>query len=98
MRLLKEPPARSYLPCAAGIHPMKSARQLVIALLFLVPGPFIRLVTAAPGDVDTLNVPVNGQVQAFALQPDGKIIIGGQFNSVQGVARSKIARLNADGT
>ena len=32
------------------------------------------------------------------MQPDGKILIGGIFTSVLGVARSNIARLNADGT
>ena len=37
-------------------------------------------------------------VNALALQPDGKVIIGGGFTSVNGVARNQIARLNADGT
>jgi len=35
---------------------------------------------------------------AVALQPDGKILIGGGFTSVNGVARSCIARLHADGS
>src|SRR5436190_1980755 len=38
------------------------------------------------------------QVYALAAQPDGKIVIGGQFTSVLGVARNNLARLNADGT
>jgi len=38
------------------------------------------------------------QVRAVALQPDGKILIGGYFTSVNGTMRSRIARLNADGT
>jgi uncharacterized delta-60 repeat protein len=37
-------------------------------------------------------------VRAIALQPDGKILIGGLFTSVLGVERNHIARLNADGT
>jgi uncharacterized delta-60 repeat protein len=37
-------------------------------------------------------------VDATAVQPDGKILIGGNFTSVLGVARSHIARLNTDGT
>lgn len=38
-------------------------------------------------------------VHCVALQPDGKVVIGGQFASVNGVAgMSGIARLNADGT
>src|ERR1700680_2299652 len=32
------------------------------------------------------------------VQPDGKILIGGQFSNVLGVPRNNIARLNTDGT
>src|SRR5450432_670615 len=35
-------------------------------------------------------------VYNLALQPDGKIIIGGFFNTYNGTARSGIARLNSD--
>ena len=55
----------------------------------------------AAGDVDLSFDPgsgVNGAVNAFALQPDGKIIIGGVFTTVKGLARSKVARLNASGS
>src|SRR3954466_14658788 len=34
----------------------------------------------------------------LALQPDGKILIGGRFNSVNQRARTNLARLNADGS
>ena len=37
-------------------------------------------------------------VNAVVIQPDGKILIGGLFTSYNGVARNRIARLNADGT
>ena len=47
----------------------------------------------------TLNINALGsQVSANAVQPDGKILIGGTFTSVLGVARKNIARLNSDGT
>ncbi len=48
----------------------------------------------------TLDVSVSaeGFVDATAVQPDGKILIGGSFISVLGVFRGDIARLNADGT
>jgi uncharacterized delta-60 repeat protein len=39
-----------------------------------------------------------GYAQAVALQPDGKILIGGTFSTVNGVSRTGIARLNPDGT
>ncbi len=37
-------------------------------------------------------------VGSIAVQPDGKILFGGDFNSVNGVLRHGIARLNPDGT
>lgn len=37
-------------------------------------------------------------VRAIALQPDGKILVGGLFTGYNGVERNRIARLNADGT
>ncbi|NDA66246.1 MAG: hypothetical protein EBY09_06345, partial [Verrucomicrobia bacterium] len=37
-------------------------------------------------------------VLALKLQPDGKAVIGGAFLNVNGAARSRIARLNADGS
>lgn len=52
------------------------------------------------GKVDqTLDLNIVGDyVFATAVQPDGKILIGGFFNTVLGVPRSNIARLNSDGT
>ncbi len=37
-------------------------------------------------------------VNALALQPDGKVIIGGFFDHVDGVALNNLARLNTDGS
>ncbi len=37
-------------------------------------------------------------IRTMAIQNDGKIIIGGDFNSYNGVIRSRIARLNTDGS
>jgi uncharacterized delta-60 repeat protein len=39
-----------------------------------------------------------GWVQAVAVQPDGKIIIVGGFTTVNGVTRTRIARLNSSGS
>jgi uncharacterized delta-60 repeat protein len=55
------------------------------------------------GSLDqTLNLSAIGddhrEVTAIALQPDGKILIGGLFTTVLGVPRNNIARLNSDGT
>ncbi len=40
----------------------------------------------------------NESVRSIAIQPDGKLVIGGFFTQVGGVNRSHIARLNPDGT
>ncbi len=48
-----------------------------------------------------LNVLIAGDtatVWAIALQADGKILIGGTFNTVNGIHRSHLARLHPDGT
>ena len=48
----------------------------------------------AAGDVDLSFDPgsgVNGTVSALAVQPDGKVIIGGEFTTVKGLARQGIA-------
>ena len=41
---------------------------------------------------------VEGLVSTIAAQPDGKILIGGNFSSVNGTPRNFLARLNADGS
>jgi uncharacterized delta-60 repeat protein/uncharacterized repeat protein (TIGR01451 family) len=41
---------------------------------------------------------LNGTVFAIALQPDGKIVVGGDFTSINGTSRNRIARLNPDGS
>lgn len=39
-----------------------------------------------------------GAVYAMAVQPDGKVIVGGLFSTVNGVPRRNLARLNSDGS
>ncbi len=41
---------------------------------------------------------LNGGCHEIALQADGKILVGGGFNNVNGVERDGIARLNEDGS
>jgi len=44
------------------------------------------------------HIPQGGPVYCSAKQSDGKIIIGGNFTTVNGVSRKGIARLNINGT
>ena len=40
----------------------------------------------------------NGAVDGLALQPDSKIVLGGDFTRVNGVVRNRVARLASDGS
>jgi predicted outer membrane repeat protein len=42
--------------------------------------------------------PAGSRINAIGFQDDGKMILAGFFNSVNGVARNMLARLNTDGT
>ncbi len=46
---------------------------------------------------DALNPGANSEVYTLALPPDGKILVGGNFTSIDGQTRSRLARLNANG-
>lgn len=69
-------------------------RPLVITAAFiLLLSSSTSLSHGAAGDVDlsfNAGLGVNGQVAAIAIQPDGKVIVGGSF-------AARIARLNDDG-
>ncbi|WP_183906784.1 T9SS type A sorting domain-containing protein [Rufibacter immobilis] len=40
----------------------------------------------------------NKQIKAIELQPDGRILIGGEFTTFDGMPRNNVARLNTDGS
>lgn len=56
---------------------------------------------SADGNIDVSFNPgtgPNNNVRAIAVQPDGRIVIAGEFTSVNGTNRSYLARLNASGS
>lgn len=59
----------------------------------------IRLNTDGSKDA-TFNIGTGfvGYVYALAVQTDGKVIVGGDFNSYKGQAQMRLIRLNGDGT
>ncbi|MEQ1932815.1 MAG: choice-of-anchor D domain-containing protein [Fimbriimonadaceae bacterium] len=84
-------------------HAMKTIRthtfaSLCATLMLLATAPAAR--AQAAGTLDALDANIAGgfSVDSTTVQPDGKIIIAGDFTSVLGVPRSCIARLNADGS
>jgi uncharacterized delta-60 repeat protein len=57
----------------------------------------------APGEVDLSFSPgisdrTGGYIYSILVQGDGRVLIGGSFGIVRGLPRSKLARLEADGT
>ena len=46
----------------------------------------------------TVGTGFDNEVLAFAVQSDGKIVVGGYFTSYNGNAQNRITRLNSDGT
>jgi uncharacterized delta-60 repeat protein len=86
----------------------------VIAILVLAAGVFIATnrkqmpsgITprAAAGQSALLDKNFNpgtgadGEVRCVAVQPDGKILLGGKFSFFNGVAHKSIVRLNSDGS
>jgi uncharacterized delta-60 repeat protein len=77
---------------------MKTLSMIFVSFCCLFAGINVR---GAAGDLDptfSAGSILFGVPYAIAIQSDGKIIIGGEFATVPGLARNNIARLNADGT
>jgi uncharacterized delta-60 repeat protein len=74
------------------------ARCLQSLLLALFVLALFAGAAQAQSAADGFDPNVNGSVFAIAVQSSGKIVIGGIFTSVNGVARDNLARLNPDGT
>lgn len=60
----------------------------------------VRLNTDSSYDTSFLAIKygTDGTINELAVQPDGKIIVAGNFTRYKGVDRAKIARLNSDGS
>lgn len=50
------------------------------------------------GTFNSNNIGANGSIYAIKIQNDGKIVIGGDFTSYNGITVGRIARLNPNGT
>jgi Domain of unknown function (DUF5122) beta-propeller len=76
---------------------LRSSTILVCAIAILCSSVVARAQT-----VDGFNPGANQIVEALAVQPDGKILVGGNFTGLGGgtgaTPINHIGRLNADGT
>jgi uncharacterized delta-60 repeat protein len=67
----------------------------VCALALAAAAPRARAQSPA---ADSFNPGASNTVYALAVQPDGKILVGGQFTNLAGQVRNRLARLNPDGS
>lgn len=67
-------------------------------LAWLAGSALLLAETAFAQTVHPLPSGVTGEVRVLATQPDGKIVVGGNFSAVNDVPRANIARLNPDGS
>src|SRR5438445_7875401 len=82
---------------SAGNRLRSSARFSLMALVGLTLAGGAAAVCGQSA-LDGFDPNANGIVYVVVVQPDGKILIGGNFTTVAGVTRNHIARLNPDGT
>ncbi len=66
----------------------------------LQPRGHLARLNAIDGSLDTgfADVKADNTIDAVALQPDGKVLIGGSFTMIANQPRHGLARLNSDGT
>lgn len=79
--------------------PLRFMRRVIAVVLLAALGR----AALAQSAIDGFNPNVDGIVYAVATQPDGKILVGGQFTSFRGRdgyphERRNLARLNVDGS
>ena len=73
-------------------------KKLLFTCLTLVT---LEVALAQDGNLDTtfdVGLGANANIETTALQPDGKLLIGGAFSSYDGITQNRIARLNSDGS
>ncbi|HTL55238.1 MAG TPA: Calx-beta domain-containing protein [Candidatus Limnocylindrales bacterium] len=91
-------PARFITLSLTGASPTNTFGSPSTAILNIVDDESLN---QPPGSADTTldpSVGFNGSVQALIIQPDGKLLAGGDFTTADGFARNRIARLNPDGS
>ena len=83
---------------------LQSDGKIILAGSFQEYGGFQRncIVRIHPsGVIDTLfdiGTGANGKINSVVVQATGKVVIGGEFTSFNGVTQNRIARLNTDGS
>ena len=86
----------SWAPSPSQITVLSSGKVLLAASY---PNDNFLVQLNSDGSLDsTFSARANGSVYAFAIQPDGKLVVGGAFTSIGGTNINCIARLNGTST
>ncbi len=87
--------------CLLYLYNIQFASMNKFKLLLLIFIQGIHLNAQTPGALDTSFSAVTGNFAPYALscevQPDGKILVGGQFDYVNGILTHNLVRLHANG-
>lgn len=85
-------------PSPRSMKTHKTSHQWMTTMFILL---LARAVHAQPGTLDVLFDPgagANDSVLCVAAQPDGKVLVGGEFTQFAGEQHGHLVRLNADGS
>jgi len=77
------------------------SQSLFVSLISLIAILLLPAGARAPGALDTSFDPgagANDVVFAVALQPDGKVLVGGSFTQFNGIAHNRVVRLTTGGS
>ena len=80
---------------------MKRINKILLIISLMVVGASIYFISNSLADTtlpENIYQGANDQIHIYAIQPDGKIIIGGDFTTYNGTSINRIARLNSDGS
>lgn len=86
------------IPCQDALRILAAARRMTLALSGY---SFALAVLAQSPSADNFNPgvgPAYGHIFCIAVQPDGKIVAGGDFTTLGDRNRTNLGWLNADGT
>jgi uncharacterized delta-60 repeat protein len=81
-------------------HPRPYISRIPMLASILLASHLFLIATSTQAQVldGSFDPNANGTINAVVVQPDGKILIGGDFTMVRGFTRQRVARLNTDGT
>ncbi len=82
------------------VHSVKALANRCVSVL--VGALACALATTQPAlaqsAVDGFDPGADGAVRCLTVQPDGRILVGGEFSTLAGLPRSRMGRLNSDGS